>query len=297
MSGPIVYINPQAGRGRAPAIFTDLCRREPRLATASVLGLERPAEMREELRRRVDEGAERIVVLGGDGTVQLVADVLLRHDLADRAAIGIVPAGSGSDLARNLGLPREPMAAMRRALDAAPRAIDAFRVSAGGEVRFVVNVASAGVSGPILEIKRDLPGGRPTDYLRATLDGLKRYHAVDCRVRLDGEVWFEGPLFLLAVANSKTFGNAMKVAPRAILDDGLADVVLVRDLPGWHLPLRLPQIYVGSHLKSRYVASGRARRVEIEPFGPLPPYDLDGEIFAAGALAIEVLPGALRVLA
>ena len=124
-----------------------------------------------------------------------------------------------------------------------------------------------------------------------------RYRPVRCRVVVDGEAWYEGDILVLAIANGACFGRGMRIAPQAQLDDGLADVVLVGGVPRWQLALRLPQLYRGTHLESRYVRWRRGRDVRFEPLAPLPPFDLDGECFASAAARFTVLPGALRVLA
>ena len=117
-----------------------------------------------------------------------------------------------------------------------------------------------------------------------------------CRVELDGEAGYEGGIFVLAIANGRSFGRGMRIAPRAELDDGLADVVLVRPLPRWQIPLRMPALYLGRHLDQPHVVWRRARRVRLEPAGPIPPFDVDGELMASGAASFELLPKALRFL-
>jgi diacylglycerol kinase (ATP) len=78
-----------------------------------------------------------------------------------------------------------------------------------------------------------VPNRGRTTFLSATLAALRRYACVPVRVALDGKPWFEGPLFLLAVANGTTFGKGMRVAPRARPDDGTFDVVAVAEVSGW----------------------------------------------------------------
>ncbi len=119
---------------------------------------------------------------------------------------------------------------------------------------------------------------------------------ISCRVFVDGALWHEEKVLLVAVANGETFGNGMRIAPGARPDDGEIDVVLIGPVPRWQLPFRLPQIYFGTHLGTRYVRAGRAHRVRLEPLTPLPPFDLDGEVFDSAPCDITVLPGALRFL-
>jgi diacylglycerol kinase (ATP) len=142
-----------------------------------------------------------------------------------------------------------------------------------------------------------LPRRSQTAYLSATLRALGRYRPVPCRIAVDGDPWYEGDVFLLAVANGRSFGKGMRIAPKAEVADGLADIVLVEEVPRWQLPLRLPQLYLGRHLNAAPVRCRRGRRVEIEPLGELPPFDVDGEEMVSGAAAIEIVPQALRFLA
>ena len=113
-------------------------------------------------------------------------------------------------------------------------------------------------------------------------------------MEVDGELWHDGGVFLLAVANGRSFGKGMRIAPRAEVDDGFADLVLVRPLPGWLVPFELPRLYLGRHLGSRYVDWRRARHVRLVPAGALPPFDVDGETLPSGAADFELLPAALR---
>jgi diacylglycerol kinase (ATP) len=291
VSALAVYLNPAAGGGRGAAVHARLAARLPELAAA------RLARSRAELAAALAEGADRLLSVGGDGTLNLVVNAIAAADALGRVAVGVVPAGTGCDFGRAFGLPREPLAAARRALAAAPRPVDLLELDCCGERRLVVNVASAGVSGRVDEMVNASPGRGQLAYLAATLRGLARYRPVPVRVALDGEPWYEGPIFLVAVANGTSFGKGMRVAPRARADDGVADVVLVRELPRWRLPLELPRIYLGSHLERPFVAWRQAREVALEPQAPLPPLDVDGETAPSGAFRVRVLPGALRLLA
>lgn len=319
MNGTVVVVNRTAGAGKAGRAWDAISRHEPRLEGAVVICEPAP----EAALARLDEALAsrpvgRVLVVGGDGTLSRVGDHLLKRPppavemrvgepIAPRLpAIGLIPAGTGSDLARPLGLPRDPAAALERALRAPARPLDVVEVTAGdGRRRFAVNIASAGVSGQVDEAVAALPRRGLTAYLRATLGALARYRPVPCRVSVDGEAWHQGGILLLVVANGTTFGRGMRIAPLAELDDGLAEVVLVPRLPGWQVPIQLPRLYRGTHLTSPWVRYRRARVVEIEPLAPLPPLDVDGDPWpVAGptggvgpALRLALRPGALRVLA
>jgi diacylglycerol kinase (ATP) len=296
MSDIAVFVNPRSGRGRASAVWQALRQGEPRLQGARVVDIADVNRAREELGRVLDGSVDLVLAIGGDGTIHLVGNVLLGAGLGSRVALGVIPAGTGSDLARSLGVPTKPRAALARALSGGRRAMDALLVEADdGRRRHVLNVASAGISGLVDQAVNALPRRGALAYLSATLGAVGRYRNVPCRVTVDDTVWHEGEILLVAIANGPVFGNGMRVAPGARLDDGAADVVLVGPIPRWQLPLRLPQIYLGSHVHAQFVRTGRAQRVRLEPLGPFPPFDTDGETFAAGAATITLLPNALLV--
>jgi diacylglycerol kinase (ATP) len=295
VSGLVVFVNEKSGRGRARWLLDRLREREARLRHAVVVSAATVGAARADLDRALDADPERIVIFGGDGTTHLVANQLLDRRQGADVTLGLVPAGTGSDFARSLRVPRVVFRAMSRALDGEPQPVDAIRVATDdGARRHAVNVFSAGISGLVDEEVNAVRRRGTISYLAATLRALGRYRNVACRVTVDGERWHEGPMLLLAVANGRTFGNGMRIAPHASPHDGLADVVLVGPVPRSQLPFRLPQIYLGTHLHTRFVRFGNARLVRLEPLAPLPPLDLDGETMPAGPATISVEAGALR---
>jgi diacylglycerol kinase (ATP) len=226
-----------------------------------------------------------------------VANAILELGLGDQVAMGVVPTGTGSDLARSLGIPTRPEAALRVALAAQPRPMDVLRVATDdGRGEYVLNVASAGISGLVDEAVSRLRRRSALAYLMVSLGAVWRYRPVHCRVAVDGVPWHDGALLLLAVANGASFGGGMRVAPGAVVDDGHAEVILVQPVARWQLAVRLPQIYLGTHVRAGFVRAGRGQQVRIEPVGPLPPFDLDGEAVASAAATITLAPGALNVL-
>lgn len=293
-----VFVNPRSGSGRAGKMWEALRAADAQLAAARLVSADGAVEARDKLRRVLDEGVDRVLVFGGDGTAHLVANVLLDRGVGARVALGLVPAGTGSDLARALRLPRTPKAAVARALSAPGRMLDVLQIRADdGRARWVVNTASAGISGLVVEAVNALPKRGTLSYLGATLGAVARYRDVSCRVTVDGTVWHEGPLLLVAVVNGPNFGNGMRVAPDAKPDDGRADVVLVRPVPRWQLPLRLPQIYLGTHVHAPFVRVGTATAVRWDPLAPMRSFELDGEAFPAGPATLTVVPRALLVAA
>jgi diacylglycerol kinase (ATP) len=293
----VVVVNPYAGSHRGERVWQSLQVIDPRLREARVVMSPDPAHARGQLAGMLDEGLDRVLVVGGDGTLHLVANAILELGLGEEVAIGVVPTGTGSDLARSLGVPGRPAAALRFALAAEPQPMDVLRVATDdGRGEYVLNVASAGISGLVDEAVNRIQRRGALAYLGASLGAVWRYRPVRCRVAVDGAEWYDGAVLLLAVANGSTFGNGMRIAPGAVVDDGLADVILVRPVPRWQLLVRLPQIYLGTHVRAGFVQVGRGREVRVEPQAPLPPFDLDGEAVESAAATITVVPGALQLL-
>jgi diacylglycerol kinase (ATP) len=301
MTQLVVLVNPNAGSGRAGGVWDALLGAHPELARAHVVRESRPDAAAAGLRAAFAAGCDTVIAVGGDGTAHMVSNVLVGDGLGERVALGLVPGGTGSDLCKSLGLPSAPGPALARALAGEPKPLDAFEVRRPADpaapVRYCVNTVSTGLSGNIVEAVNRLTRRGSAIYLKTTVKALWRYRPVSYRVTVDGAVFHEGPTFLLAIANGVNIGKGMRVAPHAKLDDGLADVVVIGDVPRWQLPFRLPQVVLGWHAKAKPVRMVQARAVTCEQLGPPPTaYELDGDVGAPGPLAVRVLAGALRVL-
>jgi diacylglycerol kinase (ATP) len=287
----MVLVNQAAGGGRAGSMWRRLEPLARRISEFRVETPAGPAASRKVIADAVEAGVDRIVVIGGDGTIHLVASALLAGPR--RVVVGVVPAGTGSDLARALAIPRDPAAALRRAMLGAPQPMDAGHATGEDGSFHFANIASAGISGLVDSTVNAIANRGRATFLRATLVALRRYRCVPARVIVDGEPFYEGPLFLLAVANGTTFGKGMRIAPLADPADGLLDVVVVGAIAGWQLLHRLPQVYLGRHLAAGPVRYRRAREVELQPLAALPPFDVDGETYPSGATRFSTLPAAL----
>lgn len=299
----VFLVNPGAGGGRAPGVWQTLVDSHPELRAANVVRERDPQASADALRRAIENGARGVIAFGGDGTAHMLANLLLGDGLAERVAMGLVPGGTGSDLCKSLGIPDAPGPALQKALEGEPRPLDAFAVRrigvdvpGGRPWTWCVNTVSTGVAGVVVDAVHKLPKKTAAVYMTTTIKTLFGYRPVQTRIAVDGEPFYEGPIFLLAVANGPNFGKGMRVAPRAKVDDGRFDVVVVGDIPKWLLPLRLPQLQFGRHLGKPGVLFKQARTVRCEPIGPFTAYELDGDVGEPGPVEVEVLPGAVSVL-
>jgi diacylglycerol kinase (ATP) len=294
----VFYVNPAAGSGKSLPAWQRLVDRHPSLAEARVIAEPRRPLALQELARLLTAGAlDRILVVGGDGSFHVVANEVLKGGWGQAVNLGLIPAGTGSDLARTLGIPKKAEAALHRCLEGSPAPCDVLEVrTETGEIRYSTNVTSLGISGLVDQKVNSLARKGIAPYVTATLQAAARFQSVEGTVEVDGEPWFDGAIFLLAVANGRYFGRGMKIAPAAEIADGLLDLVLIRPFPRWQLPLRMPRVFLGSHLTMAPVSHRRGRRITVRTTGPLPPLDLDGESLDAHQVEISVVPGALRVL-
>lgn len=292
----VVAINPNAsfGRGRevGPAVVTTL-----RGLGHEVTSLIEPDFMQllDATREAVREKPDALVVVGGDGMVNLGVTALQ----GTKIPLGLVPSGTGNDVARGLGIPIDDTEAaiehLASALQRAPRVIDAGSITfQGGRARFGC-ILSAGFDALVNERANQMrrPRGR-SRYTIALLVELARLRPIDYTLTLDGVVHRERAM-LVAVANNLSFGGGMKVAPDASLDDGLFDVVYVKPLGRLAFLRIYPRVFAGTHVTDPRVVVHRARSVRIEAAGVVT--YADGERIAPLPVDIEMDAGSLRVLA
>ncbi len=246
-----------------------------------------------------DTAPDALIVVGGDGMVNLGANLVAGTSVP----LGIVPSGTGNDMARGLGIPHDDTDAAIRALIAAldrrPRTIDAARMTfsdADGRPveRWFACMLSAGFDAIVNERANRMRRPRgPSRYILAMLIELVRLRPIPYRLVLDDDV-IETEASLVALGNAVSLGGGMKVTPHAKLDDGLLDVAVVRPMSRIGFLRLFPRVYEGSHVRDPRVVVHRARRVRIE--GPVVAY-ADGERVGPLPVDVEVVPKALRVLA
>lgn len=258
------------------------------------------------------EGCELVIAAGGDGTVSEVADGLLKHAAAGggAAALAVASVGTGCDFAIAMGIPRRADRCVEAIAANPPRRIDAGRVSftddRGRQVRrHFVSIASLGISGEIDRAingagakKRGRLSGKALYYL-FTLREFLRYRFQEVRVAVDDLPPVEARIAVVAIANNRSFGGGMMIAPDAAMDDGLLDIVLVKAMSRWRLVRDLRLVYSGAHVGIDSCVFLRGRRVTVTPLGDpavnAAALDIDGESPGRIPAAYEVLPLALEV--
>jgi YegS/Rv2252/BmrU family lipid kinase len=242
-------------------------------------------------------GAERLVVVGGDGTVNEVVNGVAGIEGVELA---VIPRGTGWDFVRTYGIPRDLDHAVAVARDGDVREIDAghvsFRTWAGDEEHaYFANVASAGISGAIAKRANESSkalGGK-ISYYWSTFAVFFGWQTGEVRVTVDDQAR-EGRMIDVMVANGRYLGGGMLMCPEAEPDDGLFDVLLIGDVTKRDLLFVLPKVYKGNHLPHPRLEPLRGRVVTIDADEPLP-IELDGEQPGTTPVRLEVVPKALRL--
>jgi diacylglycerol kinase (ATP) len=160
-----------------------------------------------------------------------------------------------------------------------------------------VNFAETGIGAAVVAREAQLVHTMPgrASFFFAALDAVRQQENMSARITVDGKDVYNGKLVSVVVANGRYFGGGMRIAPKASMDDGLFDVVVLGDFSRGQLLTHIWKIYPGVHLRHSKVAWTRGRRVEVEPLAPSH-LDLDGELYEHGAHDFNILPSALRVL-
>lgn len=244
----------------------------------------------------VSQGVTRVVACGGDGTVHEVVNGLVRSGAAQQGvALGLVPLGRCNDLTRALTVPLHRSKVVDALLSGSPRPMDLGRV---GD-RYFTTVATLGFDSAVTQYIEE--GPMPSflrgtaAYLYGIFVNLIRYRDVWVSVKGDfGQ--YEGRVFLVATGNTHTYAGRIKITPSAVPDDGWLDVCLVREAPRLEVLRMLPRSFSGSHVTHRLVSLERTRVLEIRSHEPLTIW-ADGERVGRTPASIEVVPGALQVLA
>jgi YegS/Rv2252/BmrU family lipid kinase len=289
----VVIVNPIAGPGRRKTL--DRCAALARSVlathgyTAHVVVTESPTDASRFARDAIQFGANLVVAWGGDGTINGAASALAGTSLP----LGIVPGGSGNGLARDLGLPRDPARALAIAATGRERAIDAGELH--GSLFF--NIAGIGLDAEIAA-RIAQPGARRglSGYVIATVQELRRYEPQVYTIRMGGDAGVvERRALLLALANSRQYGNGAKIAPHALLDDGAIDLVVVEARPMMKIVSRLPAFFRGTLEDGPDLLMRRATELSISADRPIL-FHVDGEPRSGPeTVTLRVHPLALRV--
>jgi diacylglycerol kinase (ATP) len=283
-------VNPGAGRGSARNHFEELRILASR-SGAGFVASRTAADLADQARRAVEDGVERLVVAGGDGTMHLAAQGLA----GSATAMAVVPLGSGNDLAGTLGVPRDLAGAVQHAISKPVRRIDLIRV---GET-FCIGYAGVGFDSEVTRYANTVRRLRgPLIYPWSVLHTLATFQPPRIRVVHDHGT-FSGRAMFANACNLPRFGGGMRIAPQAKIDDGLLDLVIVKAISKPTLLTVFPKVYAGKHVGHPAVEFVRTARAEFTVdremwmYGGGEPVRL---IPAGEPVTAEIVPGGLAVV-
>lgn len=290
-----VLVNPSSGRGRgrdaADAAVARLRELGAEVAVYVGASVERSSKLVEEA---LASEPTVLVIIGGDGTLSNLLDGLVGCDVP----IALVPAGTGNDFARAIGLPLGPAHAAEAAelaLRGEPRRIDVGHVETPDASRHFLTVVALGFDARVSDRTNRLrwPRGRARYYL-ALMAELAQLRPVPFRIAVDDGAARLLPGTLVAIGNTRNYGGGMPICPEAQPDDGLLDVTHAGVLSRARLLRLFPLLLTGRHLERPEATSMRASRVSVEAPG-LIAY-ADGERVGTGTVTVTLRAGALTML-
>ncbi len=253
-----VVVNPIAGGGHGARIGSQVVEQLRKVGSlGTVVSAASATETLEETRRVVGEGEDGVIAVGGDGLVHLVIQALAQTGVG----LAVVPAGTGNDFARALGMPlASPERIIERVLTTAPQPIDLGLANQ----RFFGAILSTGFDSIVNERANSMRWPRgPMRYNVAIARELPLFKPRHYRFTIDGET-FETAAMLVAVANGPSYGGGMKICPQAQVHDGWLDVLILKPLSKIEFLRVFPRVYAGTHVNHPAVVIRRARSVEIE---------------------------------
>jgi diacylglycerol kinase (ATP) len=286
--------NPASGHGNARHAAERACARFQRRGVDVVEIVGRDAShARLLLDEAVEQGTDALVIAGGDGVISLALQALADRDIP----LGIIPAGTGNDHAREYGLPTgNPEAATDVVCDGWAETVDlgCIRSSDGAE-KWFGTVMAAGFDSLVSDRANRMrwPHGRMR-YNLAMLAELSQLRPLPFRLVLDDEKEIVADLTLAAFGNTKSYGGGMLICPNADHADGQLDITIVRSGSRTRLVRLFPTVFKGTHIEQHEVTTGRAHTVRVESPG-INAY-ADGEFACALPVDVSAVSGALRVM-
>jgi len=263
----------------------------------------KPGDAIQITQRALQEGYENIVALGGDGTINEVVNGFFENNrpVNPEAKLGIIPMGTGGDLVKTLKIPEDLEAAARRieigCIQKCDLGIVSYQTLHERRSRYFINIADAGFGATVVEkVQQSSKALGPFfTYLTGLLRGLASYKNQPMRITIDHNFEHEGIFTAVVVSNGQFFGGGMWVAPKARLDDGQFEVVIIGDISRPEIIANVHKIYNGtleSHPKIRYlqgkkISLGSDSGVQVEA---------DGEQLGTLPATFEILPAMVNVL-
>ncbi|RPI28746.1 MAG: diacylglycerol kinase family lipid kinase [Acidobacteria bacterium] len=287
-----VIVNPNAG---SVDDITALEKSLGRLDSFELKETRGPKDAGELAKRAVGEGITHVAAAGGDGTLNEILNGVADH--LEEITLGVLPLGTGNDFANSVGMPTDHDQAIDILAAGKSRMVDVLRLRNRDLSSLFLNTSAGGfvtkANEKLTTESKDWLGS--VAFFVAAARTLPEMEEYQLRVKFDEDEFQEFGAYNVVVANGRTMGGGIPVAPQAKLDDGLMDVMIVPAMPLAKLAVVLPQILVGIHPGGGDVIVRQAKRMLISS-QPNFNLNVDGEVIGEAPALFDVLPKALRVV-
>jgi diacylglycerol kinase (ATP) len=301
-----VIVNPESNRGRTRKKWEQIKEAlKTFIKEFKYEFTEKPAQATEISRAAIRDGSEMIVGVGGDGTINEIANGFFDGmDLINpQTVLGIVPSGTGCDFSKSLHIPSSLKHALRVLTQAPSLAVDIGKARFLGhsgtmEERYFLNVADFGFGGEVLErMNQNRAKRKAASYLKSTLATFFHYRNKMIKLKIDNEELPRGEYLIGAISNGKIFGKGMRIAPDARLDDELFDIVLVKGMKVMEFLMNVWRIYTGTHLSHPKILLHRGKKIEANPedLGDNVLIEIDGEQVGKLPATFEIVPRSIPI--
>ena len=297
-----IILNPMADMGNAWRVARDLRSITEEHGNVTWSGTVYPGHAIELAKQAGEEGYDRIIAMGGDGTVHEVMNGIMQVQENKRPVLGIVPVGSGNDFAHGIGATKESDKALRRALDGEPSTVDLGLMTDGDSRRvYFDNTLGIGFGATVTIRSHRLPLLRGfLMYLTAVLQTIIIDHnPIKMQIETDTEKW-EQKVIYLVLCNGPREGGGFLIAPDAKIDDGSLNYAMITEVSRLMMFRIVPEVMNGTHGRFKQVKMGTCKRFTLTADRPLYIHT-DGEIFSGPGtdvrqVSFEILPNALKVV-
>ena len=273
MNNILFIINPIAGGGKANSLISQIKESmDKHNRKYDIILTSKPKEAIEISKENVDK-YEIIVAVGGDGTINEVAKGIIS---TGRGTLGIIPGGTGNDMAKSLGISMDPQKSLEILNRGFKKEIDIGTVNNSS----FFNIASVGLDAEVIEnhnkFKSRIRGGKV--YILSVIYTLFNFKDKDLEIEIDGKILNE-KIMLLAVGNGKYYGGGMKIIPTAKINDGFLHICIVSGISKIKTMILFPTIFKGNHIKyEKYVRIYKAKKIKIKSKTKIS-INVDGEVF------------------
>ncbi|MBV6401263.1 MAG: putative lipid kinase YtlR [Anaerolineales bacterium] len=297
-----IILNPMADMGNAWRVARDLRSITAQHGNVTWSGTVYPGHAIELAREASEEGYERIIAMGGDGTVHEVVNGIMQAPEHKRPILGVVPVGSGNDFAHGIGATKKSNEALARALSGEVSTVDlGLMTDGGGRKEYFDNTLGIGFGATVTIRSHRLPLLRGfLMYLTSVIQTIVIDHnPIAMQIETDTEQW-EQKVIYLVLCNGPREGGGFLIAPEAKIDDGILHYAMITDVSRAMMFRILPEVMKGTHGRFKEVKMGTCKKFSIIADRPLYIHT-DGEIFSGPGtdvrtVSFEILPNALKVV-